>query len=251
MAFDMLNQDGTPKESTKERVLVPAGPQVARFCQYAEVGIQKRRPYNGKPKKPANTAVLAWEFPTHMHDFGDAGTLPLMISRKVNLFSDPKSNCFKYFMAMRQGVGAEEATNFTQMLGTPIIAKVVHSDDGKYANLPADGISSTQKIDPMAAADAPKEYYDVPELKGTYASFEWDNPTLEAFDALPEWIQKMITSAENYSGSMIAGLLQGRENEKLGIPAGQQAQATPDVPGTVTEADQAAVPPATDDDIPL
>ena len=67
------------------------------------------------------------------------------------------------------------------------------------------------KIDGQGGVGGVPEGFDVPELTNPTFIFDTDNPDLDMFDSLPEFIQERITSNLDYEGSALEKALLARD----------------------------------------
>jgi len=269
------NYDGG--DYTLELQFIEAGPQVpARLVSYVELGKHapmfqgKRQVYDsgkaaGKEKPPELLIHLVFEFPMEPYDvnplciktsvpFGTKGEFinklsvsDALASGKISLSYANRSKYMKYLNAMNSALG----TNYEGLdsfVGEAFLVGVTNKpgtkarEDGSlpvYANMKPDAIQSTIYKDPRTRKE---ETMEVPEVVGTYCPvFDWDNPQKDAWDLIPEYLQKCIKCAVNYTGSLTELML-------VDYPEGNTEEGTTDDPGK-PEVNKGA--PAEADDLPV
>lgn len=222
-----------------ETQFIPEGSHPAVLVGYAELGkhypIYKgvRNKYeSGKRKgqdKPAELLIhLTFEFPGCPYDnkpltietsipFGDKGEfinkLPVhddLGSWSLNIAN--RTAYMKYYNAMNiasgcnhpglyHHVGSGFLISVTNKDGKPNKDKVVRT----YANMKPIGITKPEFRHPVTQK---VETIDIPEPKGTYGPiFDWDLPTVEAWEALGKQYKDCVMKAVNFNGSPIQALL--------------------------------------------
>jgi len=115
--------------------LVDAGMYMARCYEIIHLG----ETYDERYSKMKDSIRITWELPTELLKFGDDEELkPVVVSKLYNL------NMFKLSTLrleieswLSRKLSEEEAENFEflDLLGKSCMLNIVHSDDGKYANV--------------------------------------------------------------------------------------------------------------------
>ena len=106
--------------------------------------------------------------------------------------------------------GAEPAEiDMEDLLDKPCIVNVAHAvkADATYANLQS--VTACPRDMTVSSSKAPKLAYDM------------DDPSDEAYQALPEWIKKKISCAKSPAAAVLGG------NQTTGIPAGPSFEDIP------------------------
>lgn len=135
----------------------PAGMCLLRYVGYVEVGKQKNRPFQGKPKADTNKAWHIFEihgknYPVKVLD--DGTKIPMRITVKQNISLNERAPYSQLFSIMNW---EQKYRSFFQMLGQAFRGKITHSKpdaEGKvFANLVTQSEAGTV-INIMAPAGA-------------------------------------------------------------------------------------------------
>lgn len=197
--------------SNKPRPVPKAGTQAMRVLQVVDLGIQARKPFQGTERKPVRQVMLTFELCNDKMEY-NGEEVPLRIStRALTLSADPKGNLFK----MMNGIDPTNKLKGDLDLypNTAVLGTIVHTEDGDktYANIA--GV--------MPVPDG----FPVPPLHDKPCVFNFDNPTLESYSLLPNWIHKKIAEATNFEGSKVEAIAKQFEATKEATPAEAPAEA--------------------------
>ena len=219
-----LNASKVPFGGNKERVEQPnlePGLYPARLVQIIDLGLQPQRPYMGQPKPPANEIMLTYELVDSFmidKDGNDVEDKPRWVSETIPLLNikAEKAKSTQRYMALDPTVA--DGGDFVKQIGKPVNVNIVNNKgkDGKiYDNVSA--------IAPMRPRDAER----TPELVNPSKVFVLDEPDLEVFNALPEWLRDKIQENLNYEGSALQKLVGGapKPERKKGKDADAEADA--------------------------
>ncbi len=173
---------------------IEPGTYPARLVQIIDLGLQAQRPYQGKDKPPAQEIMLTYELvDTFMldEDGNELEDKPRWISETLpfyGLYADKAKSTQRYNAIDPTG---EYDGDFAKAIGTPINVTIVNNavGDKVYDNIAT--------ISAMRPRDADK----CPELVNPSKLFDLDNPDMEVFNALPEWLRDKIKSNLNFKGS--------------------------------------------------
>jgi len=173
---------------------IEPGTYPARLVQIIDLGLQAQRPYQGKDKPPAQEIMLTYELvDTFMldEDGNELEDKPRWISETLPfyvLYADKAKSTQRYNAIDPTG---EYDGDFAKAIGTPINVTIVNNavGDKVYDNIAT--------ISAMRPRDADK----CPELVNPSKLFDLDNPDMEVFNALPEWLRDKIKSNLNFKGS--------------------------------------------------
>ena len=176
--------------------------------------MQAQRPYQGKDKPPAQEIMLTYELvDTFMldEDGKELEDKPRWISETLpfyGLYADKAKSTQRYNALDPSG---EFDGDFAKAIGTPINVTIVNNavGDKVYDNIAT--------ISAMRPRDADK----CPELVNPSKLFDLDNPDMEVFNALPEWLRDKIKSNLNYKGSPLEQVLNGGGDRPRSAPAKQ------------------------------
>ncbi|WFG40924.1 hypothetical protein ParaMal1_00040 [Paracoccus phage ParMal1] len=215
-----------------------AGPCVARFISYIEIGTHPQRAYQGKDKPPAPEAIIEFELLGKKHakeieitnEDGSKTkkTIYPVIRERVAIKSGPRAGFYKMLSAMDYGRGN---THMAFMLGEAFILTIIHNEvekDGKkrtYANIKDD--SGNWKI---GAPVRVNEEGETEPLKAPEATVEprlllWDAPSIEQWNSIfipgsytkkdgdkevevsKNWLQTTCKEALNFEGSPLQNVI--------------------------------------------
>jgi len=257
-----------------ETKYIEEGAHPARLVSYIELGkhtpVFKKKPQvyesgknKGKPKPPELLIHLIFEFPDCDYDieplciktsipFGEDGEfinkLPVtdaLAQNKISKTYADRSKFMKYKNAMNAALGTDYKS-LHEFVGEGFLISVTNRvgkkarEDGSlpvYANMKPDGIQKTAFKNPVTKK---VEEVPVPEAKGEYCPmFDWDEPTKESWDLLPDYLKDTIKKAVNYEGSPTQLML-------VDYPEGNEEEGTEDNP-----APEQSNKPAETDDLPV
>ena len=275
---DELGQDS---EYSVETEVIPPKFQVCRLVSYIELG-HHYTTYQGKQKvydkgkhegKPIDEMMIHLVF-----EFSNAaytGDFPLCIKTSSPFKGDGllnklsvskgieegwlsrkfamKSNYMKALIAMQDATGTEYQS-LAQFVGTVFGCTIKHvpgkeRDDGTtpvYANMALDSIVAPEFTHPISGDT---EQIPLAEQIGEYCEcFDWDNPNIEAWAEVPEYLKKYIMKAVDYKGSALEALLNGyKEPESDESPAEAEGTTDDEAPATTETNEQEPI----EDDIPF
>ena len=256
LAAETEDQTETQAAGEYEREVPAAGPHVARFVEYIELGMHKQKPFQGKAKPDAEMVRVVFEL-LHPNksivEYEADGVKKVrgqLISVSIKKSLSEKASFKKLFNALTYGRAG--IRHMAQMLGEAFLLNVVHNvvkgSDGKdvtYANITKDGaylVGAPQVVDPMTGnvTKLPVREPTVP-----VRLFLCDHPTKETWDSLyiegtrevknadgtttqqsKNWLQEKIMSATNYNGSPLHAML----SEVGDLPLEESAVAQPAAP---------------------
>lgn len=202
---------------------IDAGSYPARVVQILDLGLQPQPDYQGEPKPPAHEIMMTYEFLDEfcLSEDGEvqedkprwlSETFPLR-----SLDSDLAKSTKRY-----KALDAEEKYegDFTQLIEEPCTVVVVqNAGKGKNTGKVYNNIQSVSAMRPRDAAKAP-------ELVNPPKVFVLDEPDLEVFGSLPQWLQDKIKGNLDFDGSALQEALQGPQKAaKPSAKAKPQAKA--------------------------
>lgn len=182
------------------------GSYPARLVMIVDMGVQAQRPYKGEAKKPAPEISLTYEL---VDEFAvdDAGeeipdkprwvweTMPL-----YNLMADRATSTKRY-------LGIDPTQEFegdwSKLLGAPcmVTLTVWESKDGSKKGNNVSHVSSMRDKDKKKCA----------ELVNDPVVFDMDNPDIEVFNGLSDYMKNKIKGGLEYAGSPLQVALDGGE----------------------------------------
>jgi hypothetical protein len=190
---------GGPKQEP-----IPVDTYPARVVQVIDLGLQPQE-YMGQEKAPRNEVNITYEL-LDIFIKGEDGQEDLEKPRWVgesfvlnNLKAD-KAKSTKRILAIDPTKVANG--DLTKMVGMPCNVTIAHNISKKNGNVYAN-VS-------MVSPASPRRQY--PELKNNPKVFELDNPNLEIFLSLPEFLQDKIKSNLEFPGSKLDRMLNGSGN---------------------------------------
>mgnify|MGYP003606020818 CR=1 FL=1 len=214
---------------------IEPGVYPARLVQIIDLGLQAQRPFQGKDKPPAQEIMLTYELVDEFMKDEDGNPVenkPRWVSETLpfyGLHADKAKSTQRYLALDPKG---DYDGDFTKAIESPCNVTIVNNagKDGKvYDNVA------------HIAAMRPKDAIACPELVNPSKVFDCDNPDMDVFNKLPEWIQKKIKENLNYEGSTL---------QKLVGSSGAKSPATSKNVQKAEQVDDADVAQPVDDDAP-
>lgn len=202
-----LNANKVPRTgggSTQDPI--EPGPYPGRVAQIIDFGLQPRKPFKGKEKSPAYTIYMTYELVDEfmVDEDGEVDEdKPRWISERLPLFSLEVENAKSTKRYNSLDPEGEFDGDFSYLAGLPCSVNVVqnvvdnHGSSKVYNNIAS--ISPARK----------KDLSTFPELKKEPVVFTLDNPDLEVFESLPDWMKEVITGNLEFAGSELESLLNG------------------------------------------
>lgn len=182
---------------------IEPGVYPGRVVQIINFGLQAQRPYKGQDKPPAQEIGITYELvDTFIVDANGEEQLdkPRWVSENFPLRS-PDQDKAKSTQRMEafDPVGAFD-WDFSKCGDIPVNVTVVNNrvGDKVYNNIAG--------VAPMRPKDAAK----CPNLVHPVLVFDVDEPDMEAFATLPQWIQEKIKGNLHYNGSKLQASIEGK-----------------------------------------
>lgn len=208
MALNASTAPSSGGGSGPQQETLKAGNQFARLAQVLDLGLQEQRPYKGQDKPPAHEIMLTYEL-THVfmkdEDGNDVEDKPRWISETI-----PLRNMSQDLAKSTKRVRAIDPDNtcggdFAKMVGMPCTVTIVNNPSKKD---PDKVYNNVGNITP------PMEGIPIPDLKNDPKVLDLDEPDLEIFGSLPEWVQDKIKGNLNFNGSKLQRMLEGGSVEQ-------------------------------------
>lgn len=182
--------------------LIEAGAYPARLVQVIDLGLQPQE-FGGETKTPKNDLWITYELTDEFMPGEDGEpdeTKPRWQSERfpLNNLSSDLAKSTKRYMALDPNMEADG--DWSELLGNPVLVTIVVK--GEYNNIAG---TSTMR---------PKEAAKLPELVNPTKVFSMDDPDLEVFNSLPQFLQDIIKGGLEYEGSKLERLLKGDKSEK-------------------------------------
>lgn len=204
-----LNGNNVPTSGGGNRVqqenLAP-GAQPARVAQVIDLGVQPQRPYQGQEKPPIHMIYMTYEL-SHVFMKDEEGNeladKPRWISEDMP-FHSLKADRARSTKRYRAIDPTESKGGDFTLLPSMACQVVIVNNPGKGKNV---GKVFDNIADVTAAPNMPG--YVQPELVNPPRVFVLDDPDMDVFTALPEWLQDKIKANLEYKGSKLQALLEG------------------------------------------
>jgi hypothetical protein len=211
-----IPKGGNGGNRVKQPLLEP-GTSPGRTVQIIDLGLQPQRAYQGQEKAPAHEIMLTYELlDTFMVDENgkELEDKPRWVSETIPLRSldnDLAKSTKRYNALDPEG---DYDGDFSRLVDIPCNITIALNQVGEktYENI--------SNVSTMRAKDAAK----APELKNPTKVFLLDEPDLEVYNSLPEWLREKISSNLEYKGSALQKLLESSQKPSQGkgatIPKG-------------------------------
>lgn len=219
-----------------EQPILEAGSYPVRVVQIIDLGVQPQRPFKGEEKPPVHMIQLTYEFTDEFlvdEEGNPQEDKPRWLSEDFPLYNlkSERAKSTKRYYALDPSEDHEG--DFSMLLGAPANALVTSY---KIKSGPNEG-KERNKIQDLSAM-RPKDASKTPELVNEPKIFSLEEPDLEVFMSLPEWLQDKIKGNLEYNGSALQEAL-GDEKPK--------GKATPP-PKEEEPAEEPVDAPETDDE---
>lgn len=260
--------DQTKEVSSFEYEIPAAGPAMARFIGYIELGKRPQKPFQGKEKPDCREVRLIFElfgkkYAKEIDVDGETKVVYPTITVRTQIKAGERANFTKLLKAM--SYGRSGITHMASMLGEPFLVHVVHNVVGEgaeattYANLRDDSgwkIQAPVRADPVTGET---EALPVPEPTKAIQLLLWDSPSQAQWDSIfidgerttkddkgvekvvsNNWLQEdIMKSATDFEGSAVQALiLQGGGMDLDGGKA--KAETQPETAKAEPEAEKPA-----------
>lgn len=189
-----------------EQPNIDAGSYPARTVQILDLGVQPQKPYKNEPKPPAHEVMITYEFADEFLVDKDGEVLedkPRWLSETIPLRSldaDLATSTKRY-----KALDPTEAFggDFTQLVDIPCTLLIVNNvGTGKNVGKIFNNIQGV-------SAMRPRDVTRAPALVNPPKVFVLDEPDLEVFGSLPQWLQDKIKGNLEFDGSPLQEALQG------------------------------------------
>lgn len=219
----MLNAKKVPYTGSNrvEQESLDPGTYPIRLVQVISMGLQKQREFKGEAKDPAYDLYLTYEFLDEFMKDEEGNEIkdkPRWLSERIpfhSLESDLAKSTKRYYALDPEG---KFDGDWSKLAGTPgmlTITKSKPKEGGKVYNNVA-GLSGMREKD---AAKAPK-------LVNPPKVFDLDDPDMEVFQSLPQWLQDAIKENLEYEGSALEKAVQALPPSAKGGDTGGPKKAT-------------------------
>lgn len=190
--------------SKNQAEAMEAGNYPCRIAQVIDLGLQPQRAWEGKEKPPANMLMVTYEFTDEFMVDEDGNEMldkPRWLSEEFPLFSLEATQAKS--TARYTALDPNNLFNgdWADLVGMPCMVTIT-STPGKGKNV-GRTFNNISGVSGMRARDVEK----TPDLVNPSKVFTLDDPDLEVFMSLPEWIQEKVKSNLEYTGSNLENLL--------------------------------------------
>lgn len=153
----------------------------ARLVQAIDIGSHEQFDWQTKESNGIKPRViLTFELPTELYEF-DGESKPRWISREYTLSYNEKSTMFKILGSLDPNDEADGV--ISEVLGAPCSLTIGHTKTGKAKIASISGVAKGMTVD---------ELYNEPRF------FDRDEPDMEQWKLLPDWIKGKIKESEEY-----------------------------------------------------
>lgn len=211
------------------KTLLDAGVYPGRLVGVIDLGMQVQRPYKDEVKPPQYEIMTTYEFSDEFMQDEEGEDLldkPRWLSETFAFFNlgATKAKSTARYLALDPETKHEG--RWKDLLGTPCNITVI-INEGRGANV-------GKKYNNIAGISTmrPKDVGGTAPLVNPTRVFDLDEPDVDLFKSLPEWIREKIISNLEFKGSLLDGLLED---------VGSEARARQDEAGG----------PVAEDDIPF
>lgn len=182
------------KKTKKDFGRIEEGSYPARIVQLVDFGNQYATDYKtGEVKKyeDGNDVIqhkifINFEFPTETIEI-DGETKPRWTGKEFTLSSHEKSALYSLLKAADpKGTATNNGRNAAGLLGLPVMVTVGSTSGGKAKITTISGVPKGMQVDSL---QNPEQFFDL------------DSDDIEAFEKLPDWMQKRITEGVDFDST--------------------------------------------------
>lgn len=185
---------------------IEPGVYPARLVQIIDLGVQPQKAYQGKEKAPIQEIMLTYELVDEFmkdEDGNDVDDKPRWVGENFplhNLKADLAKSTKRYL-----AFDPNEAYDgdWGKAIGQPINVTIVQN---KVGDKVYDNVANI-------AAMRPKDAAQCPELVNPTKVFDLDEPDMEVFEGLPQWIRDKIAGNLNFKGSPLEAAMEKQPKE--------------------------------------
>lgn len=203
-----INANNVPRSGGNFTPAEPmeAGNYPCRIVQVIDLGLQPQRAWEGQEKPPAQSLMVTYEFTDEFMKDEEGKEMtdkPRWLSEEFplrSLDSDLAKSTKRYkALDPKEDLGGD----WSQLVGMPCMVTVTCTEGkGKNAGRTFNNIGG---VSAMRSRDAER----TAELVNPPKILDLDNPDLEIFKSLPEWLQDKIKANLEFKGSSLDKLLAG------------------------------------------
>lgn len=190
----------TKNDNFKRPDALEPGGYPGRVVQVIDLGLQPQS-YEGEEKAPARELYVTHELSDEFLKDADGNDLtdkPRWFSHRFALKSGDKAKATAFYKAIDPA--NKFGGDWAALIGSPVMVTLVQNPSRKDKDVIYNNIGG---LSPIRAKDADK----LPALVNEPKVFDLDEPNLEVFKALPEFLQEIIKSNLEYNGSKLQAAL--------------------------------------------
>lgn len=199
---------------------IEPGSYPARVVNIVDLGVQPQKPFKGQAKPPCQMIRVTYELTdVFMKDENgdDIEDKPRWIAEEFKLMPLDVALAVSTKRYLAIDPQNEHDGDWSKLLNAGCMVGIVNNasktNDRIYDNV------STVAV--MRKRDLEK----LPELQNPPFFFYLEDPDIEVFKKMPQWIQDKITSNLDFEGSKLQELIEGAPEEKPKAPAKKAAPA--------------------------
>ena len=225
--------NGGSKRAPQE--VLESGTYPVRVVQIIDLGLQTRPPFKGEEKPPAQMIHMTYEFTDEFlkdEEGNEQEDKPRWLSEEFPLYNLKSERAKSTQRYKSLDPKEDHEGDFSLLLGAPANALVTTFTlkNGPNAGQERNGIDSLSAMRPRDAAKT-AELVNEPKM------FSLDEPDLEVFLSLPEWLQEKIKGNLEYAGSPLQALLEGEKGSPKGKPQVEEEGSEKEEQGPEEELD--------------
>jgi len=197
MSFNANDREGGGNYIPTEALDAASYP--GRVVQLVLMGVQPQRPYQGQAKAPAEMLYVGYELSHEFMPDADGNpdvTKPRWVGEDFPFYSldaDRAKSTLRYNAIDNQGVaGGDWLKVMTMPCNITLSKEPRKGKEGQFTNY-------VQNVGLPVQVPG----YTQPELVNPPRIFDIDEPDMEVFAKLPEWLRGKLTTNLNYNGSAL------------------------------------------------
>lgn len=200
----VMNLDDLPSNGNKSKAdfgIPEEGTVAARVVQIIDLGVQERLQWADEdPKPPCRQFCFTFEIPADRVEIDGESKPRWFWLNHVNVIKGAERG--KLYDIIRACCGSSFDGDLSSLIGKALMISIEHREiqSGKNRG------KVTAKITNFAGV--PKGF-DVPELENETLIFDFDSPTEETWDKLPDWMKERVKEAVNFEGSAMDHFIGG------------------------------------------
>lgn len=197
-----LNEAG---DNFKRPPTLEPGTYPGRTVGIVDLGLQPQS-YKGEKKAPGRMVSVTYEFSDEFmldDDGKEDKEKPRWLTEKFVLFNIETEKAKSTARYKALDPDNQYHGDFLALVDIPVSITVVNSPNNKNPDKPYENVAG---IGPMRTKDADA----CPALVNPSFVFDLEEPDLEVYDRVPNWIKKQVESNLEFAGSEFAGILAGQ-----------------------------------------